>query len=1116
MQVNASSFAQRITLNKSNVSLESVLKEIRDQSGYDIFFDRTLIDKTQSVTIQLVGASIDEALAQALIGQFLSYSIKGKNITLIRKPIQIYQNSIEMRDRILTGTVISKEDNQPLSGVSIGVKEISKLGTITDENGKFSLKVPEHAKTIIVSYLGFVTLEVDITKQSNFNIGLGSNQNGLNEVVVTAGGASVARRELGNQSTTISGVTLNQAKSFNIGSALSGKVAGLQVNTISSGVNPTVRLVLRGNRSILGDNEALVVVDNVVVPNTILGNLNPEDVEDIQVLNGAGAAALFGSGAANGAIMITTKRAKNGETRIGVSQTTSFETVSYFPQLQKTYGAGTGPDDVPSYDPQENQQYGPAFDGSLKIVGLPLADGSVQKVPYSYTDERDKFWDLGVASQSDFNISSGERKASYYISAQYFDKTSIVPGDKYNRFSVRVNGDKDLAKNIRLSFSANYVQNRYNTSTSVSSTYNNILQTPSNIPITSYEDWRNNPFANPNGYFNKYYTNPYFTLANNRGTTRNDYLTGNIQLKWFPISDLSVMFRVSLATQNASYKNYRNKFTYTDFSLAKNNYLSNILGSVSDGSSFSTQLNPEFQLQYIKNLSEHIKMNVILGSSIRDNNSKNLSMQTQGGLIAADLFNINNSIEKPLANESIARTRQIGIYFDSRFSYKNFLSLNITGRNDWRSVLDPKHRSFFYPSASLSFIASEVIPILKDIQEIESIKLRAGISQVGSVQIGSYSLIPTFGQGAGFPYNGVPGYTIGSRIVSKDIAPEMTKSFETGFDIDFYKSRLTASVTYYKTNTTNQTMSIGVSPGTGFSSYLTNIGLVTNQGLESAIKIEPIRLNNGLFVILGGNYTYNTNKVIDLNNNLDRIILTTTDYGGVYALKGKTFPTLRGSDYYRDPEGRIIVDRITGYPKANTATYVELGNTEPRHKLGLDAEVSFKGLRFSTLFEYRAGAVMYSEVGSGFDFSGASLKTTSFNRERFLIPNSSYLDPVTNTYVENTNITVRNGGSGFWASQSYNTGVATNYTFSGAFWKLREVAISYNLPKSVVGKIGFVKDIRLGLQGRNLFIWKPKTNTYTDPEYSNSVNSSLNAIGITTLSQTPPIRFYGASISITL
>lgn len=709
MQVNASSFAQKINLNQTNASLENVLKDIRDQSGFDIFFDRAIIDKADPINIKVKDATIQEALTIVLAGQSLTYTIKGSSVTILRKFNLLDQNLPKIVDRTITGTVFSKEDNQPLPGVTIMVKEVSKLGTQTNDNGKFSLSIPENAKTLVVSYLGFITLEVNIGNQSSFIIGLGSNQNGLNEVVVTAGGATVARRELGNQSTSISGEKLNQAKAFNIGSALSGKVAGLQVNTVSSGVNPTVRLVLRGNRSILGNNEALVVVDNVVVPNNILGNLNPEDVEDIQVLNGAVAAALFGSGAANGAIMITTKRAKNGETKIGVSQATSFETVSYFPELQKTYGAGSGPDDIPSYDAQENQQYGPAFDGSLKIVGLPLADGSVQKVPYSWTNERNKFWDLGVANQTDFNISSGEKKASYYVSAQYFDKTSIVPGDKYNRFSFRVNGDKDLAKNIRLSFSANYVQNRYNTSTSVSGTYNNILQTPSNIPITSYKDWRNNPYGDPNGYFNKYYDNPYFTLENNRGLTRNDYLTGNVQLKWFPISDLSVMFRVSLATQNASNKSYRNKFTYTDFALARNSNLSNLLGSVSDGASFSTQLNPELQLQYIKNISKDLKFNVILGASARDNNSKNISISSQGGLIAADLFNINNSIEKPSASESISRTRQIGVYFDSRLSYKNFLSLNLTGRNDWRSVLDPKHRSFFYPSASLSFIASEAI-----------------------------------------------------------------------------------------------------------------------------------------------------------------------------------------------------------------------------------------------------------------------------------------------------------------------------------------------------------------------------------------------------------------------
>ncbi len=1021
------------------------------------------------------------------------------------------------QERTISGKVTAEDAGLPLSGVSVVVKENSKVGAMTHDDGKFSIKVPPNAKSLIFTLVGYVEREIKIPAGNTINVVLTKSQSSLDEVVVTAGGATVARRQLGTMSTTITGEQLTEAKAFNIGSALSGKVPGLQVNTVSSGVNPTVRLVLRGNRSILGNNEALIIVDNVVVPNSIIGNLNPDDVADIQVLNGAGAAALFGSGAANGAIMITTKRAVGGKTRIGLAQVTSFESVSYYPKLQTRFGAGTTPDDVPVYAPEENQQYGPAFDGSMRPVGLPAPDGTEQIFPYKNTDERYKFWDLGVASQSDFNISAGDAKSSYYMSAQYFDKSSITPKDKYNRFSLRVNGDKQLYDNLKFSFSTNYVQNRYNTTNLTSTIYNNLLQTPGNIPITRYKDWQNEDdwFATPDGYFNKYYDNPYSAIDRARGLTRNDYLTGNIQFKWFPISDLSVMFRTSISTSNQSYKNYTNKFTYTDFALFRNPNLSNREGSVSDGASYSTQLSPEIQLQYQKNLARDVKLNVIVGASSRSNQSKSVSANTVGGLIAADLYNVNNSNEKPEGSESGSVTNQIGVYFDSRISYKNYLFLNLTGRNDWRSVLAPEHRSFFYPSANISFVASQVVPFLKDLDILESLKFRLSVSQVGSVQIGAYSLVPTFSQGAGFPYNQVPGFAIGSRIVANDIAPEMTKAIETGVDLEMFKGRFVASATYYKTITNDQTMSVSISPTTGYSSYMTNIGEVMNEGLESMVKVEALRLKNGLSLTLSGNYTYSSNRIISLNEELERITLTTSTNAGVYALVGQSFPQLRGSDYHRDPQGRIIVNKTTGMPTVNTDTYVPLGGTEPNHRLGLDSYLTFKGFTFTTLWEYRGGNVMHASVGTGFDFSGASVKTTYFNRERFLIPNSSYLDPETNEYVENTSISTRSGGASFW-STSTNTSASTNYVFSGAFWKLREMSLSYNVPRTFIQKVKFIQSVRLGLQARNLFIWKPDSNIYTDPEYSQSVNSSVNAIGITTLSQTPPIRFYGLNISITL
>ncbi len=1017
------------------------------------------------------------------------------------------------QERTVTGTIKASEDGLPIPGASVRVKEATTVGTTTGVDGKFTLKVPANARVLQVSYLGYVTQEVAINGNA-INVALDLDSKTLDQVVVTAGGVNIKRREQGNQSTTVGAQQLTQAKAFNVASALSGKVAGLQVNAVSSGVNPSVRLVLRGNRSLLGNNQALVVVDNVIVPSSILGNLNPEDVEDIQVLNGAGAAALYGSDASNGALIITTKKGKRGVTQIKVGQTTSLETISYLPKLQEQYGSGTGPDDVPSYTPFENQQYGPAFDGSMRVIGKPLVDGSIQTVPYSWNEDEGKqqFWETGVNSQTDFSLSSGDDKGSYYLSSQYFDQTGTVPGDLFNRFTIRLNGARDLMKGVSFAFNANYVQNRYDLGDS-GTAFNNVLMSPGQIPLTRYKNWRTDPYSTPDGFYNEYYDSPYFTLGNGRTLTRNDYLTGNVQLKYSPIQPLSFLFRVSMSTRNVSTKSWSDKYTFSSYRLGITSNFANRTGSVSDGSSYETQLNPEFQAQYIKQLSKDFSLNAILGGSLRDNIAKGVSAGSSV-MVIPGLYNVSNTTGNTNGSESNSRVRQIGAYADARLGYKSYLYLHVTARNDWRSVLAQENRSLFYPAADLSFIASDAIPFLKNSKTISSLKLRAGVSKVGLVNLGAYRLQPTFSQQYGYPYAGVPGFGIGNAVVSPDIKPEVTTSVEGGFDLEMYKSRVNFSFTAYKSNTVDQTVSVQIPTATGFTGFLTNTGEVQNFGYETSLRLVPVRTSYGLEISVGGNYTYNKNKVLSISTDQSFISLGTFGTANIVAQVGESFPLLKGTTYNKDAQGRIIVDRITGLPSATTATST-LGITEPRHRLGLDMSVDYKGFRLATVFEYRSGNVIYTGGSTGYDFSGAGIRTTYFNRDRFVVPNSSYLDPVSNTYVANTSIQTRTGGVDFWTNGPSNTGVNANYTYSAAFWKMRELSLSYDLPKSVFSTIKFVKGATVSVQGRNLFLWAPKTNLYTDPEYS-AFDSSSNAIGFTSLSQTPPGRFYGLSLSVTL
>lgn len=1027
------------------------------------------------------------------------------------------------QERIVTGKVIAKEDGLPLPGVSVVVTG-SNIGTQTNVDGKFTLKVTT-GNSLTFTYIGYANKIVNIGGSNTMNVVLTQDLNNLDEVVITAGGVSIQRREQGNQATTIKAAELTQAKAFNVASALTGKVAGLQVNAVSSGVNPNVRLVLRGNRSLLGNNQALIVVDNVIVPSNILGNLNPEDIQDVQVLNGAGAASLYGSDASNGALIITTKKGKRGTTVIQAGNTTSFEQVSFLPKLQQRFGSGTGPDDVPSYTPFENQQYGPAYDGSMREIGKPLADGSIQTVPYSWNEKEGKnnFWDTGVANQTDLSLSSGDEKGSYYVSGQYFDQTSTVPGDKYNRFTLRINGERDMGHNLTFSFNSNFAQNRYDLSTDVANTFNNVLQSPGQIPLTRYSDWQSGTYATPDAYYNEYYPSPYFSLANSRQQVRNDYLTGNTQLKWNPINPLSLLFRVSMSTQNSSNKSWENKYNYSAFRLAETSNFSNIAGSVGDGASYETQLNPEFQAQYIDKLSKDFSLNTIFGASLRDNTAKGVFVGGSG-LVQQGLYNVAHVLQNPGAGESNSHTRQMGVYLDARVGFRNYLYLHATGRNDWRSVLAEGNRSLFYPAVDVSFIASDAIPFLKNSEIVNSLKLRGGVSKVGLVNINAYNLLPTFGQAYGYPYNNVGGYTVGNRIVSPQLNPEITVSYEGGLDFELFNSRLTGSFTAYQSNTTDQTVPVGIAVSSGYSSYLTNTGEVANKGIETAFRAVPLRTASGFEVSVGANYTYNENEVISISNDQNQISLATLGNAGIYAVKGQSFPMLKGTRYKRDAQNRVIVDRITGFPSVSSDLF-ELGNTEPKHRLGLDATAEYKGFRLAGLFEYRGGFVMYNGGSTGFDFSGAGIRNTYFNRERFVVPNSSYdknqgqvdADGVAlpAEYVANTNITTRTGGVDFWTNGPSNTAVVENYTYSAAFWKLRELSLSYDLPKSLLANVKGIKGARISVQGRNLFLWAPKTNIYTDPEYS-AAGSESNAIGLTNLGQTPPARFYGITFGLTL
>ncbi len=1020
---------------------------------------------------------------------------------------------VSAQDRTVSGRVTSAEDGSSLPGVSVVLKGTA-IGAQTDGDGNYSLSIPSSGGTLTFSFISLKTQSVTVTTQSTVDIVMEADVSTLNEVVVTAGGIMVQRRELGTQASTVNGTDLTQGKGFNVAAGLTGKVPGLLVSAVNGGLNPSYRLVLRGQRSLTGNNQALLVLDGVITPSSLLGNINPNDIEDIQVLNGAGAAALYGSDASNGAIIVTTKKGQAGAPKINLSHTTTFENVNFLPKLQREFGSGTTPDTPPVYTPYENQQYGPRFDGSTVIIGKPLADGSIQEVPYSATDKdaRTAFWETGRQNITDFSISSGDDKSTIFLAAQYLDQKSTVPWDEYKRYQVRLNLERKVTNNLIAAVRTSYMANRYDQSSQVSNAYNNVLMSPAHVDITKYKDWETDPFANPNGYYNEYYQNPYFTLANNRSETKNDYLQATVELKWNPIQPLTFTGRVGLNTRNVYTHAYTGKFTYSPYTRIISPSKSNVAGSVSESSAFYDQLTTDLFGEFKPKISDDFTLTFVAGVQTRKNNQKEEGV-SGSNLIVSDVYNVGNVTSNLSGYGNIAQASQIGVYGDLRLGFKNWLYLHATGRNDWRSVLAKENRSFFYPAVDVSIILSDAIPLLKDMAWLDNLKLRGGYSQVGQVNINPYALTATFSQAYGYPYSGNGGFSLGDRMVSPSLKPEMTKGFEAGFDLDLNLFDASIGATVYKTNTSNQTIPISVSTATGYSSSLTNVGEVENKGLETYLQATPIKIGD---FSLGGRVTYtlNVNKVISLSEGVKELTLGTAGtLASVIAKVGEPYPYLKVAQYNRTPDGKVIVDYMTGVPSVSP-TMADVGTTSPPHIVGLTLEARYKGFRLASVAEYRYGHYIMNSVTTAFDFSGAGIRNTWYDRARFVFPNSVYQDPETGAYVENTNITTYTGGADFWTGGQFNTSVGENYTHSAGFWKIREISLSYDFPASWLSSTKVIKAASLSVQGRNLFIWTPKTNLYTDPEYS-ALGADSNAIGFTSIGLSPPARYVGGTISLT-
>ncbi|HEV3251392.1 MAG TPA: TonB-dependent receptor, partial [Puia sp.] len=437
--------------------------------------------------------------------------------------------------------------------------------------------------------------------------------------------------------------------------------------------------------------------------------------------------------------------------------------------------------------------------------------------------------------------------------------------------------------------------------------------------------------------------------------------------------------------------------------------------------------------------------------------------------------------------------------------FKNFLFVHGSVRNDWNSLLSKANRSYLYPAVDFSFVFSDAIPGLQNNRVLSFGKIRGAYSKTAQVSIGAYSLQNTFNAGGGFPFGSIAGFSVNPTSANPDIKPEFSTDEELGLELGFLNNRINFSAAVYKTITNNQTVPITISSTTGFTKAYVNSGEMSNKGIELDLKVTPIQTKD-LRWDVGVNYSYNKNVLLALGYGQTDVPIPNSNS---HAIIGSPYPVLKMNDWLRDPQGRIIVDANTGYPSLDPQLKV-FGTTNPPTKVGINTSLSFKGFTLAAVADGRFGAVIYNGIGPDLDFTGVSAYSAQSGRQPFVIPNSSYFDPNKNIYIANTKINTQDGNNLFWANV-WNT-ANSNYINSADFWKLRELALSYTFPKTMLGRQKIVNGLTIGVEGRNLIVIKPKDNVWSDPEFANTTG---NGTGTTNINQLPPTKWYGFNLRVT-
>ena len=1054
----------------------------------------------------------------------------------------VLSTGMALAQTTVTGKVVSQEDGEPVIGASVKIAG-TKTGTVTDVDGNFTLPNASKDAVLEVTYLGMEPKKVKAS--AKMKIMLVADSRNLDEVVVTAMGISRSSKALGYSAAVVGGEKISESRTNDVMSSLAGKVAGVQISSTSSDPGSSNSVIIRGVSSLSGNNQPLYVVDGVPLNNSTVsssnnlvssnsldngydfGNganaVNPDDVASMTILKGAAATALYGSRAANGVVLITTKSGKKQNKGIGVEYNggLQFEAVLRLPQLQNEFGMGWYGDKTDI----ENGSWGPAFDGSTLKYGNVYDNSQKLKSYLPIKNNVKDFFDTGLRYSNSVSFNGATDASNFFLSLSQIHDDGIIPtdADSYNKYTFSGRASHKI-KNVTLSMSANYAYQKNNfvtTGQKTGSMYNAIMQTPRDISIVEMKDL-NDPFNTPGYYYTPYgVTNPYYILNNYKNEYESERFYGKLQLDWDIFTDLKFSTRFGLDTTTGDHNTgepnmsalYANTPNWADA-------LKSLTGSVTEQTERRREMDFNAMFNYTHKFIDKLDVNAALGFNGNERKYTYLYGAVTN-LTIPTYFNLTNSSEKPTLDQYQSLRRLMGAYGQVELGWDDWAYLTMTARNDWSSTLPKGNRSFFYPGVTGSFVFSKFLS--PEAQKIVTFgKFRAAWGKTGNDasvymtnSVYAQASANTSGWGSSkFPFtNGnYNAYTKGNTLGSNTLSPEMTTEFEFGLNMAFLQNRISFDVSYYDRNSDKQIFSLNMDPASGYTYQNMNLGKIRNRGIEALVSVTPIKTKDFKWD-LSWNFTKNKSKVISLPEELggESVIYGFSGGTSLYAIVGEELGVFKAYTSKRDDQGRLIVD-ANGLPQKTDKQEI-VGSMNSKYQMGISNTLSYKGVSLSFDFDIRKGGVMFSRTKNITYFTGNAIQTAYNHRNPWIIPNSvvqSGTDangaPI---YTENTTALTPTNIYNYWNNGADN--YDAEFLVDKSYVKLRSVVLSWDLPKAWLAKT-FLTGVKVSVFGNNLFLWTPSSNTFIDPESSSFGNDLSGNFG--EYSANPSSRKMGFNVSV--